>query len=59
MHEDEIMADVRAVRDALAARHDYDVRALYEAARERAQKSQRKVVKLSPRQLAPEREDPH
>jgi hypothetical protein len=36
MNQDEIIEQVRAVRDELAARHGYDIRALYEAARQRS-----------------------
>jgi hypothetical protein len=37
----------------LAAKHDYDVRALYEAAKERQQESEREVVSLKPRHAEP------
>jgi hypothetical protein len=50
---DEVIREVRAVREELAARHDYDVRALYEAAKERQQESKRKVVSLKPRHAEP------
>ena len=51
MNYDDIIKDVRALREQLAARHNYDVRALYEEAKKRQQISERKVVKLAPRLL--------
>jgi len=52
MNQDEIIEQVRAVREELAARHDYDVRALYEEAKQRERQGERQVVKLLPRLLA-------
>ena len=51
MNDDYIIQEVRTIREQLAAQHAYDVRALFAAARERQQKSKRKVVKLAPRPL--------
>ena len=51
MNDDYIIQEVRRIRDQLAAQHAYDVRALFAAARERQQKSERKVVKLEPKPL--------
>ncbi|MCY4509162.1 MAG: hypothetical protein OXG35_19705 [Acidobacteria bacterium] len=50
MH-DEIIHEVRANRERLAAEHDFDVRALYEAARQRERTSGRRIVKLAPRRV--------
>ena len=52
MHQDEIIEEVRANRDRLAAQRNYDIRALYESAKTRERASDRKVVKLAPRQLS-------
>ena len=51
MSGDYIIQEVRTIREQLAAQHAYDVRALFAAARERQQESERKVVKLAPRPL--------
>lgn len=40
-------------RDRLAARHDYDVRALAEEAKKRERVGNRKLVKLTPRPVEP------
>ena len=53
MNHDDIIKKVRTVREELAAQHNYDVRALYEEAKKRQQKSERKVVKLAPKLLEP------
>ena len=52
MHYDEIIEEVRANRDRLAAQRNYDIRALYEDAKNRERASHRKVVTLAPRRLA-------
>ncbi|MCY3789641.1 MAG: hypothetical protein OXH63_12725 [Gemmatimonadetes bacterium] len=49
MNHDDIIKEVRTIRKQLAAQHDYDVRALFAAAKERQQESERKVVKLVPK----------
>lgn len=51
MNQDEIIREVRAVREELAARHNYDVRALYEEAKRGEREGGRKVVRLEPRHL--------
>jgi hypothetical protein len=56
MNHDEIIREVRAIRDRLAAREGYDVRALYDEAKQRQQGSNRKIVDLKPRLLAVVRE---
>ena len=52
MHHDEIIEEVRTNRDRLAALRNYDIRALYEDAKNREHVSGRKVVRLAPRRLA-------
>ena len=51
MNHDEIIGEVRTIRERLAARKGYDIRALYEEARHRQQGSDRKIVELEPRRL--------
>ena len=46
---DEVIENVRAVREAYAARFNYDVAALFRHARERAKQTERKVVKRQPK----------
>lgn len=49
--QDEIIAEVRAIRDALAARHGYDLDRLYEEARRREAESGRELVEPAPKRL--------
>ena len=49
MNHDDIIKEVRTIREQLAAQHSYNVRALFAAAKERQQESERKVVKLVPK----------
>ena len=51
MNPDEIIDEVRSIREQLAARHNYDVRALFVEAKQRHQESERRVVELAPRLL--------
>lgn len=51
MNHDDIIKEVRTLREQLAARHSYNVRALYEEAKKRQQGNERKIVKLAPRLL--------
>lgn len=51
MNQDDIIEDVRTIREQLAARHDFDVRALFGEAKQRQQESERRVVELAPRLL--------
>ena len=51
VNHDDIIKEVRTIREQLAAQHDYNVRALFAAAKERQQESERKVVKLVPKPL--------
>lgn len=48
MIEDEIVLEVRKVKEALAARFDYDVRAIAEDARKRQNSSGHKIVSFVP-----------
>ncbi len=52
MHRDEIMDELRATRERLAAERNYDVRALSQDAKARERTGNRKVVKLAPRRVA-------
>ena len=51
MNHDDIIKEVRTIREQLAAQGGYDVRALFEEAKKRQQGSERKIVKLVPRLL--------
>ncbi len=48
----EVIREVRAIRERLAAEQGYDVRALFEAAKRRQEKSGREVVHLEPCQVS-------
>jgi hypothetical protein len=52
MHDDPIVAEVRAIRDKQAAKFNYDVRAILEDARKRQPKSGLKVVSHPPKRPA-------
>ena len=52
--QDEVIREVRAIREALAAEHGYDVRALFEAAKRREGEGGREVVHLEPRRVGSE-----
>lgn len=49
MTEDEVVREVRAAREAFAASHGYDIRAIVAALRELGAATGREVVRLSPR----------
>ena len=51
MNHDDIIKEVRKIREQLAASHGYNVRALFAEAKKRQQESGRKVVELTPRRL--------
>ena len=49
MTEDEVVREVRTAREAFAASHGYDIRAMVVALREFGATSGREVVRLAPR----------
>ena len=51
MNHDDIIKEVRKIREQLAASHGYNVRALFAEAKKRQQESGRKGVTLTPRRL--------
>ena len=51
MNGDDIIQEVRTIREQMAASHGYNVRALFAEAKKRQKESGRKVVKLTPRRL--------
>lgn len=53
MTEDEVVREVRAAREAFAAAHGYDIRAMVAALHERGVASGRELVRLAPRPAAP------
>lgn len=50
---DPIVEEVRAARDAIAKKFDYDIAKIAEAVRAREAQSGRKVVNLPPRKATP------
>ena len=51
MAQDEIIKEVRAIREAYGERFDFDIEAIFRDAKAREAKSDRKVVSLEPRRL--------
>lgn len=51
MWKDEIVEEVRRVRDEYAAKFDYDLDAIYEDIKKQENQSQRKVVSLPPKKV--------
>ena len=49
--KDPIIDEIRAIRDAIAREHDYDIAKIAEAMRERERTSGRKYVTLPPRKV--------
>ena len=54
MPEDDIVGEIRRVKEAHAARYGYDVRKMVRALRRKEQKSGRTVVSLPAQRLTPE-----
>ena len=52
MWEDPIVGEIRRIREVIAARHNYDIKAICRAAREREMMSDREVVTLPSRPVA-------
>lgn len=50
MHEDSLLREVRAVREAYAQAHDFDVRKIVADLQKLDRAGDRKVVRLPPRQ---------
>lgn len=57
-HTDPIIAELRSIRQAYAARFDYDVEAMFRDIRARQQTSGREYVRLSARRVVSAGEDP-
>ena len=57
--EDPIVAEVRRIRDAHAARFNYDLRAIFEDIKERERKSGRTYVSFPPKRLSPDQAEEH
>ncbi|HZO54557.1 MAG TPA: hypothetical protein VFB63_17725 [Bryobacteraceae bacterium] len=49
MSKDPIVEEVRRVRELEAAKHDFDVRAILDAAKKRQRRSKREVVSFAPK----------
>lgn len=52
MEQDEIIREVRANREAYAAKFGFNIRALFEDAKRREGKDGREVVSLEPKMIA-------
>ena len=57
-HTDPIIAELRSIRQAYAARFDYDVEAMFRDIRARQQISGREYVRLPARRVVSAGEDP-
>lgn len=57
-HTDPIIAELRSIRQAYAARFDYDVEAMFRDIRARQQTSGREYVRLPARRVVSAGEDP-
>jgi hypothetical protein len=53
MVRDNILAEVRAIREAYAARFNYDLQAIHRDIKEQERKSGRQLVRLPPRRPQP------
>lgn len=53
MSHDTLVDEVRAIREAYAARFDYDLHAICRDLREQARKSGRELVTLPPKRFVP------
>lgn len=53
MAQDEIIREVRALREAYAERFGFDIQALYRDAKSREGRSEREVVSLEPKPADP------
>lgn len=51
MAEDEIIKEVRAIREAYGERFGFDIRAIFHDAKEHEDKSGHKVVSLEPKRM--------
>lgn len=51
MWQDPIVEEVRKVRDAHAAQHGYDLKAIFQALKQEEAASERKFVKLAPKRI--------
>ena len=51
MWKDEIVEEVRRVRDEYAAKFNYDLDAIYEDIKKQEKQSERKVVSLPPKKV--------
>ncbi len=53
MWQDPIVAEVREIREAFAAKHHYNLREMYKALKEMEAKRNRPVVSFPPRRIKP------
>jgi hypothetical protein len=53
MSEDPIVAEVRRIREEQAARHDYDLRKIFDSLKQREKQEKRKLASYPPRSPKP------
>jgi hypothetical protein len=53
MWQDPIVTEVRKIREAHAAKYNFELRAIYEALKQAEQKSKRQKVTFSPKRITP------
>jgi hypothetical protein len=58
MWKDPVVEEVRAIRDAYAARFNYDIEAMCRDLREEEARSGREVVSLPPKRIVPVEKEP-
>jgi hypothetical protein len=56
MERDSIVEEVRAVREAFAKEHGYDLKAIVRALKREEARNRKKLVSLSPKRLSQKRE---
>lgn len=49
---DEIIAEVRAIRERIAARHGFDLERLYREAKRREEAAERELLEPAPKRIA-------
>ena len=53
MWQDPIVSEVRQIREAHAAKYNFDLRTIYKAVKKAEQKSKRQKVTFSPKRITP------
>jgi hypothetical protein len=53
MTEDEIMQELRAIREEYAAEHEYDLQSIFEDAKKHEGEGGRRVLRAQPKRISP------